>query len=93
MSREAWGDPPTVDDREPCDADRPLTDRLRDCAQGVDLGADGIGWAPDPVPLLREAAAEIERLRAELQDMHNDRNEWMKRWQVLADKAGNVRPA
>ena len=23
MSREAWGDPPEVDVREPCDADRP----------------------------------------------------------------------
>jgi len=41
---------------------RPLAERLRDCAQGVDLGADGMGWSPDP-NLMREAAAEIERLR------------------------------
>jgi hypothetical protein len=35
--------------------------RLRDCAQGVDLGADGMGWSPNP-ELMREAASEIERL-------------------------------
>ncbi len=45
---------------------RPLVERLRDCAQGVDLGAEGMGWSPDPA-LLREAADEIENLRAALQ--------------------------
>ncbi|TXH42227.1 MAG: hypothetical protein E6Q97_36125 [Desulfurellales bacterium] len=44
---------------------RPLVDKLRDCAQGVDLGADGMGWSPNPA-LLREAADEIESLRAAL---------------------------
>lgn len=44
---------------------RPLVGKLRDCAQGVDLGADGMGWSPDPA-LLREAADEIESLRAAL---------------------------
>ena len=43
---------------------RPLVERLRDAAQGVDLGADGMGWSPDP-SLMREAADEIERLRAD----------------------------
>lgn len=44
---------------------RPLVDKLRDCAQGLDLGAEGMGWSPDPA-LLREAATEIESLRAAL---------------------------
>ena len=42
-----------------------IIDRLRDDAQGEDLGADGMGWSPDPA-LKREAADEIERLRAEV---------------------------
>ena len=45
-----------------------LAERLRDCAQGIDLGADGMGWSPDPA-LLREAAAEMERLRAALAEL------------------------
>jgi hypothetical protein len=43
-----------------------LAERLRDCAQGVSLGADGMGWSPDPA-LLDEAADKIVSLHAELQ--------------------------
>ena len=43
-----------------------LAERLRDCAQGVSLGADGTGWSPDPA-LLEEAADKIVSLHAELQ--------------------------
>lgn len=43
-----------------------LAERLRDCAQGVSLGADGMGWSPDPA-LLEEAADKIVSLHAELQ--------------------------
>lgn len=43
-----------------------LAERLRDCAQGVRLGADGMGWSPDPA-LLEEAADKIVSLHAELQ--------------------------
>ena len=44
---------------------RGLVARLRDDAQGEDLGADGMGWSPAPA-LKREAADEIERLRTAL---------------------------
>jgi len=43
-----------------------LAERLRDCAQGVSLGADGMGWSPD-LALLEEAADKIVSLHAELQ--------------------------
>jgi hypothetical protein len=43
-----------------------LAERLRDCAHGVSLGADGMGWSPDPA-LLEEAADKIVSLHAELQ--------------------------
>jgi len=43
-----------------------LAERLRNCAQGVSLGADGMGWSPDPA-LLEEAADKIVSLHAELQ--------------------------
>ena len=46
--------------------DKTLAERLRDCAQGVRLGADGMGWSPDPA-LLEEAADKIVSLHAELQ--------------------------
>ena len=46
--------------------DKTLAERLRDCAQGVSLGADGMGWSPDPA-LLEEAADKIVSLHAELQ--------------------------
>lgn len=49
----------------------PLVDKLRDCAQGVDLGAAGIGWSPDPT-LLREAADEIERLAGVVKKANED---------------------
>ena len=42
---------------------RPLAARLRDAAQGVDLGADGMGWSPDP-ELMREAAQALEQCAA-----------------------------
>ena len=51
---------------------RPLIERLRDAAQGVDLGADGMGWSPDPA-LMREAADELED-RAEAAE------DWKERW-------------
>ena len=40
---------------------------LRNAAQGVSLGADGMGWSPDPA-VMGNAADEIERLRARLDD-------------------------
>lgn len=43
---------------------RDLVERLHGEAQGIDLGAVGMGWSPDP-GLLREAATEIERIRTE----------------------------
>lgn len=46
--------------------DKTLAERLRDCAQGVRLGADGMGWSPDHA-LLEEAADKIVSLHAELQ--------------------------
>ena len=51
---------------------RPLVERLRDAAQGVDLGAEGMGWSPDPA-LMREAADELED-RAEAAE------DWKERW-------------
>ena len=42
-----------------------LAERLRDCAQGLNLGADGMGWSPDP-ELLKQAADNIDGLHAEL---------------------------
>lgn len=56
-----------------------LIERLRDCAQGVDLGADGLGWSPDPA-LLHEAASEIERLRAQVAELEPmaRRYEWLR---------------
>ncbi len=42
-----------------------IADSLRCCAQGIDLGADGMGWSPD-TELLRKAADEIERLSADV---------------------------
>lgn len=50
---------------------RDLVERLRGDAQGIDLGADGMGWGPDP-NLLREAAAEVERLRAQNTTLKRD---------------------
>ena len=44
---------------------RPLVERLRNADQGVSLGADGMGWSPDPT-LYRQAADEIDRLTAAL---------------------------
>ena len=39
-----------------------LAERLRDCAQGVSLGADGMGWSPDPALLGRiNGRAEVEQ--------------------------------
>lgn len=43
-----------------------LAEQLRDCAQGLSLGADGIGWSPSP-ELLQQAADKIDGLHAELQ--------------------------
>lgn len=48
-----------------------LAERLHRDAQGIDLGADGMGWGPDP-SLLREAAAEVERLRAQNTTLKRD---------------------
>jgi hypothetical protein len=58
VERKPWALPPAVPTRG-------LVERLRADAQGEDLGADGMGWSPDPA-LKREAADEIERLRAAL---------------------------
>ena len=42
-----------------------IVDRLWSCAQGLSLGADGVGWSPDP-RLIKEAAEKIELLRKRL---------------------------
>ena len=56
---------------------RGLVERLRDDAQGEDLGADGMGWSPDPA-LKREAADELERLRTENAALKREAHTW---WQ------------
>lgn len=56
---------------------RDLVERLRDDAQGEDLGADGVGWSPDPA-LKREAADEIERLRTENAVLKREAHTWSK---------------
>ncbi len=56
---------------------RDLVERLRDDAQGEDLGADGVGWSPDPA-LKREAADEIERLRTENAALKREAHTWSK---------------
>ena len=59
---------------------RGVAERLRDDAQGEDLGADGMGWSPDPA-LKREAADELERLRAENAALKREAYTW---WQLAA---------
>lgn len=54
---------------------RDLVERLRDDAQGEDLGADGMGWSPNPA-LKREAADEIERLRTENAALKREAHAW-----------------
>ena len=58
-----------------------LAERLRDCAQGVSLGADGMGWSPDPA-LLRDAADEIDRLRANNAALAREAHTW---WTAARD--------
>ena len=64
-----------------------LVDKLRDCAQGIDLGADGMGWSPDPA-LLREAADEIERLRAALRQANDQAEHFERLWYLTNEDAG-----
>jgi hypothetical protein len=47
---------------------RGLVERLRDDAQGEDLGADGMGWSSDPA-LRREAADELVRLHGQMETL------------------------
>lgn len=56
---------------------RDLVERLHGDAQGIDLGADGMGWSPDP-GLLREAAAEIKRMRTENAALKREAHTWSK---------------
>lgn len=58
-----------------------LAERLRDGAQGLSLGADGMGWSPDPA-LLREAADELERLRAHNAKLAREAHAW---WTAARD--------
>ena len=60
-------------------------ERLRDCAQGVSLGADGMGWSPDPA-LLREAADKIDSLHAELQHARDGLTKGRTRMQEDLDR-------
>ncbi len=66
---------------------RPLVEKLHDCAQGMDLGADGIGWSPDPA-LLREAADEIERLTAALKKANDQAEHFERLWYLTNEDAG-----
>lgn len=63
---------------------RPLVDKLRDCVQGLDLGADGACWSPDPA-LLREAANELEDRAEALEDWKERWRHERERWQAHAD--------
>ncbi len=54
---------------------RDLVVRLLSDAQGEDLGADGMGWSPDPA-LLREAADELKRLRDETAALKREAHTW-----------------
>lgn len=65
---------------------RPLVERLRACEQGLNLGADGMGWSPAPA-LLKEAADEIERLRAEVAALQRDTID------ALANEAAKALPS
>lgn len=47
---------------------RGLVERLRDDAEGEDLGADGMGWSRDPA-LKREAADELVRLHGQMETL------------------------
>lgn len=49
-----------------------LVERLRDNAQGINLGAEGMGWGP--ADLYAAAADEIERLTRELRLAESARN-------------------
>lgn len=60
---------------------RDLVERLHGNAQGIDLGADGMGWSQDP-GLLREAAAEIERIRTENAALKREAHTW---WEAARD--------
>ena len=66
---------------------RPLVDKLRDCAQGIDLGADGMGWSPDPA-LLREAADEIERLAGVVKKANDQAEHFERLWYLTNEDAG-----
>lgn len=66
--------------------ERTLAERLQDCAHGLSLGADGMGWSPDPA-LLREAAEEVERLRAQNARLGREAHTW---WTACRDATGEI---
>lgn len=65
----------------------PLVAKLRDCAQGIDLGADGMGWSPDPA-LLRDAADEIERLAGVVKKAKDQAEHFARLWYLTNEDAG-----
>ncbi|MCA3068780.1 MAG: hypothetical protein IOD11_00035 [Rhodocyclaceae bacterium] len=71
---------------------RGLVERLRDDAQGEDLGADGMGWSPAPA-LKREAADEIERLRAALAKANEQAEHFERQWYLRGDAIEAAIPA
>jgi hypothetical protein len=71
------------------DKSEDLVARLRANAQGLSLGAEGMGWSPED--LYRAAADEIERLRAVMKranDRFNDA-EAMEGIIIIAEEVGD----
>ena len=70
---------------------RDLVERLLSDAQGEDLGADGMGWSPDPA-LKREAADELMRLRAENAALKHEAHTWSKASEHYAAELERYKP-
>jgi hypothetical protein len=64
---------------------------LRNAAQGVSLGADGMGWSPDPA-VMGNAADEIERLRAALAKANEQAERFERGWYLRGDALEGVLP-
>jgi len=71
---------------------RDLVERLLSDAQGEDLGANGMGWSPDPA-LLREAADELKRLQTENAALKREAHTWSKAAETYAASEANLADA